>query len=107
MQPSNVTHEIRWQGLGESTPITKYYDPNIGVGGPIKRDRIWYFVSARDQYSGTNVGGFPIEIPGTFEFVSKIQGLTEKTTYQLSQNNKLSQFMELRRKLQPSRGAAS
>jgi hypothetical protein len=107
MQGSNVTDDIRRQGLGEGTRITKYYDPNIGVGGPIKRDRVWYFVSARDQYSGTRIGGFPIENPGTFEFQSKIQGLTEKTTYQLSPNNKLSQFMELRRKLQPSRGAGS
>jgi hypothetical protein len=107
LQGKNVTDEIRRQGLGEGTRITRYYDPNIGVGGPIKRDKVWYFVSGRSQYSGTNVGGFPVEAPGTFEFQSYIQGLTEKTTYQLSPNNKLSQFLELRRKLQPSRDASS
>ncbi|MBA3268962.1 MAG: TonB-dependent receptor, partial [Acidobacteria bacterium] len=107
MQGTNVTDEIRRKGLGEGTRITKYYDPNLGIGGPIKRDKVWYFVSLRNQYSGTNIGGFPIESPGTFEFQSRLENLTEKTTYQLSPNNKLSQFMELRRKLQPSRGAGS
>jgi hypothetical protein len=107
MQGSNVTDEIRRKGLGEGTRITKYYDPNLGIGGPIKRDKVWYFVSLRNQYSGTNIGGFPIYSPGTFEFESRLENLTEKTTYQLSPNNKLSQFMELRRKLQPSRDASS
>ena len=95
------------KGLGEGTRITRYYDPNLGIGGPIKRDKVWYFVLLRKQYSGSNIGGFPVEEPGTFEFQSQLENITEKTTYQLSQNNKLSQFMELRRKLQPSRDASS
>ncbi len=107
MQGENVSDEQRQKGLGEGTRITRYYDPNLGIGGPIKRDKVWYFVSLRKQYSGSNIGGFPVEDPGTFEFQSQLENITEKTTYQLSQNNKLSQFMELRRKLQPSRDASS
>jgi hypothetical protein len=107
MQGRNVTDEIRRKGLGEGTRITKYYDPNLGIGGPIKRDQIWYFVSLRKQFSGSNIGGFPVEDPGTFEFRSQLENITEKTTYQLSQNNKLAQFFEFRRKLQPSRDASS
>ena len=53
------------------------------------------------------VGGFPIESPGTFEFESRLENLTEKTTYQLSPNNKLSQFMELRRKLHVTSSVAA
>jgi Carboxypeptidase regulatory-like domain len=107
MQGKNVSDEQKQKGLGEGTRITKYYDPNLGIGGPIKRDKIWYFVSLRKQFSGSNIGGFPVEDPGTFEFRSQLENMTEKTTYQLSQNNKLAQFFEFRRKLQPSRGAAS
>jgi hypothetical protein len=107
MQGRNVTDEIRRKGLGEGTRITKYFDPNLDVGGPIRRDRVWYFISTRKQFSGSNIGGFPVENPGTFEFRSQLENFTEKTTYQLSQNNKLSQFFEIRRKLQPSRGASS
>ena len=95
------------RGSAKGTRITKYYDPNLGIGGPIKRDKVWYFVSLRNQFSGSNIGGFPVEDPGTFEFKSQLENLTEKTTYQLSQNNKMSQFIEMRRKLQPSRDASS
>jgi hypothetical protein len=107
MQGKNVTDEIRRKGLGEGTRITKYYDPNLGIGGPIRRDKMWYFVSLRDQFSGSNIGGFPVGDPGTFEFQSRLENITEKTTFQITQNNKFSQFMELRRKLQPSRDAST
>ena len=33
------------------TPLTKVYDLNGAVGGPIKKDRVWYFVNARTQGS--------------------------------------------------------
>ena len=33
------------------TPLTKIYDVNGAVGGPILKDRLWYFVTARTQGS--------------------------------------------------------
>ena len=38
-------------GLAAPTPLTKVYDLNAAVGGPIKQDRVWYFVTARTQGS--------------------------------------------------------
>ena len=38
-------------GLAAATPLTKVYDLNAAVGGPIKKDRVWYFVTARTQGS--------------------------------------------------------
>ena len=32
-------------------PLTKVYDLNGSFGGPIKKDRVWYFVNARTQGS--------------------------------------------------------
>src|SRR4029078_5659613 len=32
-------------GLAAPTPLTKIYDVNGSFGGPIKRDRLWYFVT--------------------------------------------------------------
>ena len=38
-------------GLAAPTPLTKIYDLNGAIGGPIKKDRLWYFVNARTQGS--------------------------------------------------------
>ena len=107
MQGQNVTDEQRRQGVGEGDRITRYYDPNLGLGGPIMRDKLWYFVSLRDQRSGRTVSGFPADQPAPLDFLTKLENFSEKITYQLSQNNKLSQFFEIRRKLQPLRDASS
>jgi Carboxypeptidase regulatory-like domain len=107
LQSRNVTDELRRLGVGEGSRITEYWDPNFNVGGPIKRDKFWYFVSFRGQRIGTTVTGFPIEAPGSVEFVTRLTGLTDKLSYQINQNNKLSQWMQFRRKEQPHRGASS
>jgi hypothetical protein len=38
-------------GLAAATPLTKVYDLNAAVGGPIVKDRVWYFGTARTQGS--------------------------------------------------------
>jgi hypothetical protein len=38
-------------GLGAPTPLTKIYDVNGAIGGPILKDRLWYFATARTQGS--------------------------------------------------------
>lgn len=107
MQGRNVTDAQRRLGAGEGTRITTYYDPNLGLGGPIRKDKLWYFVSMRDQRIGTTITGFPTDKPSNFEFLTKLENLTYKVTYQLNQNNKFSQYAEVRRKLQPHRNASS
>lgn len=107
MQGQNVSLEQLRTGAGEGQRITTYYDPNIGVGGPIKRDKFWYFISGRNQRIGTTVTGFPYDQPGDFEFLTKLENISDKLTYQLNPNNKISQFFEIRRKLQPYRDAGS
>ena len=49
MQADNYTEELRARGLVAATPLRKVYDLNGSVGGPIVRDRVWYFVQARTQ----------------------------------------------------------
>ena len=105
LQSRNVTDELRRLGVGEGSRITKYWDPNFQIGGPVKRDKLWYFFSLRGQRIGTTVSGFPVEDPGTFEFVTRLTSVTEKISYQVNQNNKVSQFIQFRRKEQPHRNA--
>jgi hypothetical protein len=55
LQANNFTQELKDSGLTAPTPFTKVYDLNGAFGGPIKRDRIWYFVNARTQGSTNQV----------------------------------------------------
>lgn len=107
LQGTNVTDALRRLGVGEGTRITKYIDPNVNVGGPIKRDKIWFFSGLRNQRIGTTVAGWPVEDPGNFDFPTKLDALTAKVTYQISANNKLGVYAQGRRKLQPYRDAGS
>ena len=51
LQSNNFTQALKDAGLASATPISKVYDLNGAAGGPIKKDRIWFFVNARTQGS--------------------------------------------------------
>ena len=101
LQGNNVTDELRRVGVTEGTRILLYRDPNVSLGGPILRDKLWFFTSFRDQRTGTTVDGFPVEQPGGFFFETRLTNVTYKINYQLSQNNRLGHYIQWGRKFQP------
>jgi hypothetical protein len=46
-QANNVTPELRARGLTRPDTVDHVSDYNVGIGGPIRRDRLWYFSSVR------------------------------------------------------------
>src|SRR5436309_4664717 len=48
-QSSNVTPELTAAGLGPPNALRRMYDINPNGGGPIKQDKLWFYVSARFQ----------------------------------------------------------
>ena len=57
MVGSNYTDELEAAGLRAPGELLKLWDFTAGVGGPILRDRIWYFVNVRDEGSWQSVPG--------------------------------------------------
>src|SRR5439155_20629801 len=49
LQANNFTQALKDSGLAAPTPFTKVYDLNGAFGGPIRKDRVWYFINARSQ----------------------------------------------------------
>jgi hypothetical protein len=47
LQSANVTPALRARGVGGQPEIRKLFDVNGGVGGPIKRDKLWFFLAQR------------------------------------------------------------
>ncbi len=58
LQSSNLTDELRARGLTATPAVKKLYDVGGGFGGPIRRDRLWFFGAerwlARSQYQAGN-----------------------------------------------------
>jgi hypothetical protein len=107
-QGHNISAAQLHEGAGTGTRITQYQDPNGDIGGPIKHDRVWFYVSLRDQALGNTVTGFPANNPGTGpNFETHLQNITYKISTQLSKNHRISQFLQWGRKNQPYRNAAS
>ena len=47
LQTNNITPELKARGALTPSKIRKLYEVGGGVGGPIKRDKLWFFASAR------------------------------------------------------------
>ena len=60
LQADNVDDFLRGRGLGSGARIEHLNDFNGAVGGPVLKDKLWYFVSLRHQ-------GTFIQVPNTFE----------------------------------------
>jgi hypothetical protein len=46
LQSDNLTQALKDQGVTAATPLTKVYDVSGTFGGPIRKDRAWFFVNA-------------------------------------------------------------
>ncbi len=57
MVSSNYTPALQAAGLASPLSIIKLWDANAGLGGPIKKDRLWFFINYRDEGSWQTVPG--------------------------------------------------
>jgi len=57
MVGNNYTQGLRDRGLTTPGALTKLWDYNFSIGGPIKRDRVWFFGQFRDEGSHRTVPG--------------------------------------------------
>jgi hypothetical protein len=47
MEATNLSQELKDRGLLTANKTMKVFDESISVGGPIKRDHLWFFVAPR------------------------------------------------------------
>jgi Carboxypeptidase regulatory-like domain len=115
-QSDNLSDELKARGLRSTDGIGKLYNMEGAFGGPIKKDKIWYFVSARDfaldtlpadTFVGIPGSGTPTSapVPGSDRGVDpqSIRSLQARMTFQLSPRNKLAIYND---RLAKNRGSA-
>jgi hypothetical protein len=102
-QRDNLTDALRARGLKSADGIDKLYNVEGALGGPIKKDSLWFFGSFRTFHLNT----LPADVfnadltPGVDP--QKINSFQARITWQISPKNKLSVYND---RLLKDRGAA-
>jgi hypothetical protein len=104
-QSNNVTADLIARGLKTSDGIGKLANVEGAAGGPIKKDKVWYFASARNFLLDTLPANTFVGIPGTGTATSaplpsteqgvdaqSIRSVQVRLTFQLSPKNKLAVY---------------
>ncbi len=106
LQSDNLTSELRARGLTTGTKVLKTYDGVATLGGPIKRDRLWFFAATRytanrNQYAGT----FSNKTQGTPFYTADLDhpgyrkdylwSESVRLTWQASARNKVTAFADV------------
>ena len=78
--------------------LESYYDVNGDVGGYLKKDKLWWYGSLRDQNIKVLLPNFPVKA-----FETGLRNISAKGTYAISTNNKVTGYAGWGRKSQPNR----
>jgi hypothetical protein len=76
---SNNTDELIARGLRTPNSLKLQYDVNPGLGGPVSRDKLWFYASARFTRQANYVGGL---------FQNKNANDITKWSYEPDENNR-------------------
>ena len=100
IQAHNIDDALLARGIEskDDNRLHQFYDLNADVGGPLKRDRVWWYTSFRDEQSQARYANFPIR-----PFETRLVNYTGKLTVQLSATDKLIAYGQAGKKLQPYR----
>jgi hypothetical protein len=90
LQSQNINDEQKAKGISVPGKLYRQYDINYSIGGPILKDRLWFFFTGRnwayDQYAANS-----FKEDGTqYADLNILQSYPFRLTSQLTKNNKLT-----------------
>jgi carboxypeptidase family protein len=107
-QGDNYSEDLKNRGLTTPNELKQTYDVNPTFGGPISRDKVWFYGAARFQNNQNYVAGMfenlnagdpnawtyvpSSDARGVFNIIQK--SLNGRITYQATPRNKLTAFFE-------------
>ena len=131
-QGDNLDANLRGIGLTLTDRFTRLSEFNGDIGGPIKKDKLWYYASYRHEYIGLQtqmrqnngvryklpvsgiapplcsqlpcVGDNPDGAASGADFYTRLRNLTAKFNFQINPSNQLVTYANARHKYQPYRG---
>jgi hypothetical protein len=109
LQSDNIDQELRDRGLISASKVKNNWEINPTFGGPLLRDRLWFFSSGRISQVNNYIGGALRNAnagnPNSFTYAadpnfqgsrdSQWRSVNGRLTWQASPKNKLSFFMDV------------
>ena len=113
LQASNITQRLIDRGLaGAPTSLKKLYDVNGAIGGPIKKDTLWFYFTSRYFTNESYIAGlfYPVDPAAVVRTEDKSHQANLGTwtrdnnlrlTWAMSQKSKISAWYAYQRKQDP------
>jgi len=93
-QSSNLTDRHRERGLNSGNAIDRIIDYTASIGGPVKKDKLWFFTSAR-YFSVNNFIANTVMDDGSQGLDDQfIKNGMARLTWQVSARNKISGYFD-------------
>jgi hypothetical protein len=101
LQSNNLNDDLRARGLTSSTRVKRTYDIDPAIGGPIVRDKLWFWGSVRAQSSELTLAGIYYNLTPTgraytpdlsrpADSLEKNSNQSLRLTWQVTPRNKVS-----------------
>ena len=108
LQSNNIDDELRALGLVSTSSVKSNWEVNPAFGGPVIRDRLWFFASGRtsavNNYIANSVANANAGDRNSFAFVPDAsyrgsrdtlwQNVNARFTWQVNAKNKVSLFVD-------------
>lgn len=105
LQSDNVDDALRARGASEGNPLKAYHDANADLGGPVFRQKLWFYGSYRHQLIKSGVAGYEYAPGVSGDYKVTLENFTGKLTGQINPQHRFSGFVQSQTKDYPERNA--
>lgn len=107
LQSQNLDDDLKARGLTTGAKLYQDYDLNYSGGGPIIRDRLWFFVSGRNYaYNNYVAGAFNPDGSQAIDD-NNVKAFPARLTAQLDQKNRVTAMFDWANKIRGHRNLSA
>ena len=99
----NITSDLQGRG-GTSAPVVKFFEYHLDLGGPIIRDKAWFYAAYNRFYIDRIISG---QDPGVATDVGDFDMFTVKANWQITERDQFITFHHWSLKQKPFRGLSA
>jgi hypothetical protein len=104
IQANNIPDTPEYEDVGFGNPTKYVYDYGADLGGPIIKDKLWFYLAARRTEINRYIIGYELDGQPATAYADLFHW-TAKLTGQLSKNNRIMAWLNYDNKAEPNRDA--